>query len=315
MAQVSNQARKMLTSTLQNLEKPALAQALASGILDTCSMLKLCEIGKSDKKSDQSIEGFTPYVTSKVLTELNNLLSSAKRENFRRPYFLLKKLKIINENRRDIKEEAFRLYQTHSLDSKNKIHNCDDSDWFLVAAAKIENQPIITEDRKLQQMAEEEGIYAAPVSVLRNLIKRAKKINDRIQQSHYQPDINKPELVKCLLCGMKVESGPAYHAHLVEKHSLGKAKKPENLHKKTIKKDKKSKHMKRVFFRVISYTACTNVNIKDPENVDGGHCNNQVKVTQSSNEIVPQPNEMALAETQRKEDGEIVRIYRPLGDA
>jgi rRNA-processing protein FCF1 len=285
---------------------------IASGIVDTCSLLKLCARGGKSGKSDSSIEGFTPYVTSKVLIELDNLLSSAKLEGFRRPYFLLKKLKVINDKRRDIKEEALRLCQTYNLDSSpNKVHSYDDSDWYLVAAAKLENQPIITEDRKLQQMAEKEGVYAAPVSVLRNLMKRAKKLDNCIQENHDQLNIEKPKLVKCLVCGHEVESGPAFQAHFMENHSPGKDKKPENLREHVTKKDKKQTHAKGSLWRVISHTTCTNICSQD-STYKHGHRNKQVTVTEFSNGN-PQSNELTLVETQMKEDGAIVRIYRPLG--
>jgi hypothetical protein len=231
------------------------------------------------------------------------------------PLRILSGAKVIDTGRPEIKEEREKIYKEvrSNLNSPWKKHSHEDADFTFLAVAKIWNvEIVVSDDKRLRHAVKKLGIRARIVdaSNFRGIVAERKKLMRELNQKE---QVEKPKnLVKCFVCGKEVESGPAYLAHFKESHSPEKAKKPQNFRKKIIRKSEKPKYRQRAFFRVTSYTACTNVNIKDSKVIDDEHRNNQVAVTQSSNEN-QQRNEMALVETQMKENSEIVRIYRPLG--
>jgi uncharacterized protein with PIN domain len=230
---------------------------------------------------------------------------------------LLNGATVIDDNKLDIKQEALRLSQTYKLDSPYKKHSHDDPDWLVIATAKLKNQPIISEDRHLRQVAQQEGIHAIPLSVLmRQLKTRVEKLKKQIQQ-------NRDDWKKCLICGKEVRD---LHKHLVEAHppdhQMGKSKrtkkhkkcendvKSKNLQKNLTKDHAKQTRTQESRWTVISHTTITNVSFKGSQNFDNRHCGKQVAASKFSKKN-HRSDEMVLVKMERKKEGETVRIYCP----
>lgn len=97
----------MLRGDITGKEVGYVRETLCSGILDTCTVMKLGRRFNGLREM-----GFIPYVISKVFWADKN--SSIKHVRAR---FLQSGIKVIDDNKLDIKQEALRLSQTYNLDS------------------------------------------------------------------------------------------------------------------------------------------------------------------------------------------------------
>jgi len=285
-------------------------------LIDTSSIMKFGE-----DLLDLSKVGYQLLLIPENIQEqkfLSHSVARQMKEGFvwHNPLRILNGAKVIDTSRPEIKEERKKIYEEVgcALDSPWKKHSFEDPDFTFLAVARLwKVEIVVSDDKRLRRAVNTIGVRARVVEVseFRKMVAKRRKLMKELEKQKQQVDKQPRGLVKCLVCGREVESGPTFQAHFMENHSARKAKKPGNLREHITRENEKQTHTKGSLWRVISHTTCTDICSQDSTS-DYGRCNKQVTVTESSNEN-PQSNEMALVETQRKEDGEIVRIYRPGG--
>ena len=285
-------------------------------MVDTSALIKM----KGEELTDLSQLGYQLILIPENIQELKFLSHSIARQMvegfaWHNPLSVLNGAKVIDTKRLDVREERNRIYCEISgaLDTLQKEHSPEDADFSFLAVARIyQPELIVTNDRNLGLAVRTLEIHARVVTrhEFRKLLAKKRELIEELEKLKEQVEKQPKTLVKCLVCGIEVESGIAYQTHFMENHSLGKAKKPENSREQITRENKKQIHTKRSLWRVISHATCTNVSFKDSKNFASSKQLTASKFSKKNH----RSDEMVLVKTIGKENGETVWIYRPQED-